>query len=68
MVVLQLPTRDGTTPLHEAAAAGHIEAAKVLISIGATADVTDQVSPTTPPLHHHTAVKALLVFLCKRCC
>jgi len=30
--------------LHEAAAAGHTEAAKVLLSIGATPDVTDKVN------------------------
>jgi len=40
---VQLARRDGTTPLHEAAGAGHAETVKVLISIGATPDVTDQV-------------------------
>ena len=42
---LQLARTDGFTPLHEAAAAGHMEAAKALLSVGATADVTNKVSP-----------------------
>ena len=41
---LQLARKDGATPLHEAAAAGHTEVAKVLMSVGATPDVTDVVS------------------------
>ena len=49
-VFVQLARRDGFTPLHEAAAAGHTEVAKVLISIGAAPDVTNSVS--TPQLAH----------------
>ena len=41
---MQLARKDGATPLHEAAAAGHTEVAKVLMSVGATPDVTDMVS------------------------
>ena len=42
---LQLARTDGFTPLHEAAAVGHMEAAKALLSVGATSDVTNKVSP-----------------------
>lgn len=41
---MQLARKDGWTPLHEAAAAGHTEAAKTLISIGASTDVKEQVT------------------------
>lgn len=44
MCCLQLARKDGATPLHEAAAAGHTDVAEVLLSIGATPDVTDAVS------------------------
>ena len=45
---LQLTRKDGATPLHEAAAAGHTEVVKVLMSVGATPDVTDAVSQYRP--------------------
>lgn len=50
VTMVQLARRDGFTPLHEAAAAGHTECAKVLLSIGATPDVTNSVS--IPQLAH----------------
>ena len=41
---MQLAGRAGITPLHEAASNGHYEAVKVLLSVGASNDATDQVS------------------------
>lgn len=48
---LQLARKDGATPLHEAAAAGHTKVAKVLMSVGATPDVTDVVSRPQQVMH-----------------
>lgn len=41
--MLQLANHTGLTPLHEAAGSGHTDAAQVLLSVGASNDVLDQV-------------------------
>ena len=47
---VQLANHGGLTPLHEATAGGHKEAAEALLSVGATTDAVDQVHST--PWHH----------------